>query len=263
MGCSGAVDIFVTPVVDRATTVAWERARDLLDGDTPFSIAAALDGAEAGGLAIYGADGLMAGSIAERVAEAAEAALVDRQPRPTGVVRTAGGTWFVERFEPPSDLVVFGAGDDAQPLVTLASEAGFRVTVVDHRPASLTMQRFPSAMRLVTRRPEDGVRGLPLVPAGFAVLKMHSLVHDRGWLALLVASEVGYIGMLGPRNRSEEMLTAVGGGRSERIFGPVGLDLGADGPEQVALSVVAELLAVGAGRAPAHLRDRGVAIHAP
>ena len=91
----------------------------------------------------------------------------------------------------------------------------------------------------------------------------HSLKRDTEWVRRLVATDVPYVGVLGPRARTEKMAVRIWGPvTGHRIFGPVGLDLGADGPEQVALSILAELLAVSSGREPRHLRERAVAVHA-
>jgi xanthine/CO dehydrogenase XdhC/CoxF family maturation factor len=169
---------------------------------------------------------------------------------------------FTEVLTPPPRLVVFGAGDDALPLARYAQDVGFRVAVVDHRPAALSDSRFPDEVRRFTLRPEQGVSALPLGPRTLAVVKTHSLALDREWVRGLVRTEVPYIGVLGPRARVEEILRQVEATRDRRVFGPVGLDLGTDGPEQVAVSVVAELLAVRAGRAGRHLRDREGPIHA-
>jgi xanthine/CO dehydrogenase XdhC/CoxF family maturation factor len=84
----------------------------------------------------------------------------------------------------------------------------------------------------------------------------HSLHHDTEWVRRLVASDVPYVGILGPQARTGKIVAALGPRDRARIFGPVGLDLGADGPEQVALSILAELLAVWSGREPRHLRER-------
>jgi xanthine/CO dehydrogenase XdhC/CoxF family maturation factor len=94
-------------------------------------------------------------------------------------------------------------------------------------------------------------------------VKTHSLGNDREWMRRLIGTGVGYIGVLGPRARVEEILRQLGTESDDRIFGPVGLDLGAEGPEQVALSIVAELLAVRSRRAPGHLREREGSIHGP
>jgi xanthine/CO dehydrogenase XdhC/CoxF family maturation factor len=178
----------------------------------------------------------------------------------SAVVDHAGRQLFVDVLRPPPQLTVFGAGDDAQPLASIAAQAGFEVTVVDHRPAYLTEQRFPGVRR-VLRRPGDGVDDLQLGPRHFAVVQTHALVHDRDWIAALLPRELAYIGMLGPRARSEQIMAQLGATFPDRVFAPVGLDLGADGPEQVAVSIVAEMLAVHTGREPAHLRGRKGGIH--
>jgi xanthine dehydrogenase accessory factor len=90
----------------------------------------------------------------------------------------------------------------------------------------------------------------------------HSLVHDRGWVRRLLDEGVPYVGVLGPRGRTRDLLEELGAGADPRVFGPVGLDLGADGPRQVALSIVSELLAFASGRTPRHLSLRREAIHA-
>jgi xanthine/CO dehydrogenase XdhC/CoxF family maturation factor len=168
---------------------------------------------------------------------------------------------FVDVLHPPPALVVFGAGDDARPLVALAGQTGFDVTVVDHRRAFLTPERFPPPAKLVLRRAEQGVDGLGLGRRHFAVVQTHAIQHDRDWLRALTAQPLGYLGLLGPRARKEHILRELGAAQPEKLFGPVGLDLGADGPEQVAVSIVAEMLAVNAGREPTHLRDKPGGIH--
>jgi xanthine/CO dehydrogenase XdhC/CoxF family maturation factor len=90
----------------------------------------------------------------------------------------------------------------------------------------------------------------------------HSLKRDTEWVRRLVATDVPYLGVLGPRARTEKMASGLEARERARIFGPVGLDLGAEGPEQVALSILAELLAVSSGREPRHLRERAMAVHA-
>ncbi len=101
-----------------------------------------------------------------------------------------------------------------------------------------------------------------LGPRTYAVVKTHALAHDRDWVDRLLESEVPYIGVLGPRARIDDVLQQLGAEGNGRVFGPVGLDLGADGPEQIALCIVAEVLAVLSNREPRHLRDREGVIHA-
>jgi xanthine/CO dehydrogenase XdhC/CoxF family maturation factor len=112
------------------------------------------------------------------------------------------------------------------------------------------------------RRPEDGVGGLAVGPRTFGVVKTHRIAHDREWARQLLAAGAGYVGLLGPRARTRQIRGSIGAEDDPRVFGPVGLDLGAEGPDQVALSIVAELLAASTGVAPRPLRDKEDHVHA-
>jgi xanthine/CO dehydrogenase XdhC/CoxF family maturation factor len=169
---------------------------------------------------------------------------------------------FTEVLTPPPHLIVCGAGDDSRPLVSCASEAGFAVVVVDHREAFLAPSRFPSAKRRLCLRADAAAGHLVIAPQTLAVIKTHSFARDRDWLEFFLGTPSSYIGLLGPRARGDEMLALLGVASDRRIFAPVGLNLGADGPEQIAISIVSELLAVLARQQPGHLRERGLAIHA-
>ena len=92
-------------------------------------------------------------------------------------------------------------------------------------------------------------------------MQTHALQHDRDWLRALLAQPLAYLGLLGPRTRKEQILRQLGTAEPDKLFAPVGLDLAADGPEQVAVSIVAEMLAVNAGREPGHLRRKQRGIH--
>jgi xanthine/CO dehydrogenase XdhC/CoxF family maturation factor len=258
LGCEGAVDVFLQV----ADVPSGSRVRELLASKAPFAVSTALDGPSAGrsiALSRAGAAGSTGNADLDSVAVRRAAALLEQGK--TELARAGSVLVFTEVLSPPPTLVIFGAGDDARPLAALAAEAGFFVTVVDHRPAYLTSERFPGPARLVLRRPGDGLEGLGLGARQFAVVQMHALVHDRDWLGTLLPLPLAYLGLLGPRRRKEEMLRQLGTAAAEKLFGPVGLDIGADGPEQVAISIVAELLAVHSGRTPMHLRDAPGGIH--
>ncbi|HEY6049652.1 MAG TPA: XdhC family protein [Thermoanaerobaculia bacterium] len=267
LGCSGAIDIFV----QRFGTEEREFARaqlELLSGDAPFAVGTVLGGEAAGRAVVVSAAGARTGttgqaSLDAELAAAAGAAIASRESRRQKLDHT-GADVFVEVLDPPPHLVIFGAGDDAMPLCAFSSAAGFRVTVVDHREATLEASRFPGAWRRVLLRPEDGTGSLPLGPRALAVVKTHSFGVDREWMRRLLAAGVRYAGLLGPRARAKEILTQIGADEetARRVYAPVGLDLGAEGPEQVALSIVAELLAFHASREPASLRGKTNPIHA-
>ena len=278
LGCNGSVDIFVQPVTSGDAVNVARHMRTLLAGDAPFAVSTVVRGpAAALGRMLVEGNGPPAGSTetpaldremarrAQTLLAAGESDLYDIES--TGAGTESSGV-FTEVHMPPPRLVICGAGDDAMPLAAHASQIGYRVTVVDHRPAYLSRERFPHAER-IDRRPDDGLEGLPLGPSTHLVVMTHSFAHDREWGRRLLRTEVPYIGLLGPRARRDEILEQIGvtGERAgatgmDRFFAPVGLDLGADGPEQIAVSILAELLAVRTSSVPRHLRDKDGVIHA-
>ena len=169
---------------------------------------------------------------------------------------------FIEALVPPPHVVICGAGTDAIPLVAYAAESGFRVTLLDHREGLLEPSLFPSAARRAVAHADDPEMVLPPPSRTLAVVKTHLYAHDRDWIRLLLGIGVPYVGVLGPKERTERMLSEICAGDHDRVYGPVGLDIGADGPRQVAISIVAELLAFVSQRQPQHLAQRRQAIHA-
>lgn len=262
LGCEGAVDVFVAPAAGDLLTRTAPRLTELMTKRLPLAICTPVEGPHAGSTSVLGA-GVWSGTTgsAELDAACAEHVPARLEDGKSALERIGGESVFVDILHPPPTLFLFGAGDDARPLAALAAEAGFSVTVVDHRRAYLTPERFPPPSRLVLRRPQDGVADLGLDRRSFVVIQMHALQHDRDWMRAVDEEPVAYVGLLGPRARKEHILQQLGLGDGERLFAPVGLDLGADGPEQVAISIVSEMLAVQAGRRPDHLRDKRGGIH--
>lgn len=262
LGCDGKVDVLVQPVSPGAARGAWARVRDLLDGDSPFALSALLEEGGPGGALAVGESGRLAGSLDPALdAEIEVASASALRSRRSGRQIVGSRTIFTEVLLPPPTLLVCGAGDDARPLVALAVAAGFRAWVADHRSGYLTPQRFPEARKLLPLRPEEPSIDLPCGSETYAVVMTHSLKRDAEWVRRLAGTAVPYIGVLGPRARTAKILEEPGVEGRGRVYGPVGLDLGADGPEQVALSIVAEVLSVWTGREPRHLREREVAVH--
>jgi xanthine/CO dehydrogenase XdhC/CoxF family maturation factor len=264
LGCNGLVDVLVQPATEGPLAELAGPLRDLVAGDSAFVTVTAVGGEGVGAMLVAGPGGTVHGSLGapdlDRLAADQARGLI---PAGRSVVQTiAGRQIFFEVLPPPPHLIVAGAGDDARPLVEFAAEAGFRVTLVDHRPALLVPEQYPWAARLVLARPQDQGIVLPPASRSLAVVKAHSLAIDREWARRLLAAGVPYVGMLGPRARTESVLREIGLPGDERVYGPVGLDLGADGPRQVAIAIVAELLAFIAGREPRHLAERKEAIHA-
>jgi xanthine dehydrogenase accessory factor len=152
-----------------------------------------------------------------------------------------------EWVEAPQRLFVFGAGDDAQPMVQMAGLMGWDVTVVDGRAQWARAERFPEAERVIAA---DSLDGLSIGPRDAAVVMTHSYERDRVWLAELMPCGPRYLGLLGARHRSALLVSETAarlGWSLERacagLFAPVGLDLGGDGAEAIALAVIAEIQA--------------------
>jgi len=261
LGCEGAVDVYVQRIDRAFMDGPGKQMHELARAGVPFAPITLLAGAAEGRTLVL-ARGVLSGTSGSAETDLALARRAGPLLEGDGGSERMGDA-FVDVLRPPPRLFLFGAGDDAIPLARLAAQSGFEVTVVDHRPAYLTRERFPPPLHLSLRRPESGVSGLPLTISrrNFAVVQTHALSHDRDWLRALADQPLAYIGLLGPRVRKEQVLREVALD-AEKLFAPIGLDLGADGPEQVAVSIVAEMLAVHARREPSHLRVRQAGIHA-
>ena len=264
VGCEGQVDVFVEAADARP------RERALLDGRRPFVVCTLLDGKRERGngtrLVVTGdgAEGDLGSADLNRNATTRARELLETGE--SGIQEIAGRTVFFDVLVPPPQLVVLGAGDDARPLVRFAAEVGFRVVVVDRRPGYLTADRFPAAAALVQSAGDELEDALPLDAECYAVVMNHNFADDQAYVRALLKAPVAYVGILGPRQRTERILrnlSAEGSTDEGRVYGPVGLDIGTDGAEQVALAVIAEILAVRSGRRARSLRERRAAIHAP
>jgi xanthine/CO dehydrogenase XdhC/CoxF family maturation factor len=181
----------------------------------------------------------------------------------------AGAGIFFDNVQPPVPLVIFGAGDDARPLVRIAKELGWHVTLADPRREFATQDRFPSVDAISVAPAADLVARTSIPPEALAVVMTHHYVHDLPILRDLLTKDLSYIGLLGPRKRAERILSDLAhegmvptAKMRGRLHAPVGLDLGADTPEEVALSMIAEMRAVLAGRDGRPLRLREKPIHA-
>jgi len=166
-------------------------------------------------------------------------------------------------------MVICGAGHDAVPLVRAAAGLGWNAVVVDDRPAFLTLERFPDATDFVPlERPDEATAKAPLDARTYAVVMTHNFLRDKDYLRALLASPARFIAMLGPAARTQRVLLDLreeGPELSEddlaRLHAPAGLDLGAEGPEEIAAAIVAEIVAVKRGREGGFLRDRSGPIH--
>lgn len=178
--------------------------------------------------------------------------------------------FFFELIETPIELFVFGAGHDAPALCELATTLGLQVSVFDHRKSASDPARFPGAVRVAQIKPEDQDSFPQITKNCFCVVMAHNFLVDKQVLSHVLKSKAKYIGALGPKKRTEKILQqlhAEGIGPTEeqllRLHAPIGLDIGAECPEQIALSILAEIQARASNRQAGFLRDRQDPIHEP
>jgi len=176
---------------------------------------------------------------------------------------------LVEIIQPPVQLVVFGAGYDAIPVVQFAKTLGWDVTVLDSRHTYATRERFPDADNILTYWNAADVGSLvELSSHTVAVVMTHQYLQDREFLKLLLSSQARYIGLLGPRSRTDQLFEDLrdqgfvpSAERMTRVYAPIGLNIGTETAEEVALSIISEIQAVLSDRVPIHLKDFDGPLH--
>ena len=282
LGCQGIVQILLEPLDFQDPNNPLELLRRWADATahapavvaTVFAGAGPSDEVQVGQRLLLLANGSVESTLPDtaalyqplladaRAALAAGRPATRHYPAGSGAVRVS-----LEILRPPVRLTVYGAGNDVQPLVRLAAGLGWRVTVVDGRPAQVQPARFPEAyavrvlpLEQVAQQPSDGA---------FALLMTHNYYYDLAVLRhLLPDATTPYIGLLGPRKKYERLLQDLvkdtpdaAAQLHSRLHSPIGLNLGAETPEEIALSIVAEIQAVLTGRPAGFLRDSPYPIH--
>ncbi|HEY9801055.1 MAG TPA: XdhC/CoxI family protein [Leptolyngbyaceae cyanobacterium] len=178
---------------------------------------------------------------------------------------------LIEVIHPLVPLLVFGSGYDVIPVVQLAKHLGWHITVIDDRPGYLRSDRFPQADQILWCESDhpDSYQHL-LTPQTVAVVMTHRYLSDLAFLKTLIPSPVRYLGVLGPKRRMQKFWDDLSAeniiptsAQTQRIYNPVGLDIAAETPQEIALSIVAEIQAVIGGRRGNFLRDRPGSIHSP
>ena len=166
---------------------------------------------------------------------------------------------FFDASSPAPELLIFGAGHDAIPLTVQAVTLGWTVRIADARAAFLTVSRFPNC-QLILAAPEEFSSQIKIAPRTFAIIMNHHLERDKASLEWVLHQDTAYVGVLGPKSRFEKMRSSSMG---EHVRNPIGLDIGAESPDEVALAIMAELIAVRRGFIGGLLNGRQGKIHQP
>ncbi len=261
IGCNGATELLVVPADDAGR---WAEQITLSrTGRSPLAVVHELVGPRFSRLYVL-LDGVHFGSLSDQVAESETIALAKRAiaAGESAAVSVEGRRMMVEVLGAPPRLLICGAGHDADPLAHYASDLGFEVVVSDERPALLSPERFPFA-HLVPSLPSELSTDIELDRRTYVVIMSHNYLRDLDYLRSLLDTDVSYIGALGPGARLERLVADLeesgcypSADDLAKMHGPAGLDIGADGPKEIAWAVMAEILAVRRSKAAGFLRDR-------
>jgi xanthine dehydrogenase accessory factor len=255
LSCGGEVDIFVETLESDGSDPVIEAVRTAIETSRPVALLTVLDGEHAGGRAAATAGGGLVGSLGAVFTE--QATVAAARPRLAsglpGVEEIAGVRVFVDPIVPAPQLVVIGAVHIAIPLTKMAVAAGFIVSVVDPRTAFNNAERITNAERLVTAWPDEALPRFDLGPRDAAVCLAHDPKFEDPALTALLRTETGYIGAIGSRGtHAKRVVRLHEAGFTDtdiaRIHSPVGLNLGAQTPEEIAVAILAEIVAVRRGK---------------
>lgn len=239
LGCRGAVHLFAEP--PRLARDTLDALRAVRDGAAPAYLLTSLDGER------------------RQISSDEAATLADGHDPERPVLI---GDAVLDPMHPPVHLVVCGAGPDAAAVVHAGRRLGWRVTLTDPRRVRLASDRFGDA-DLVDAEPADAPERVGVNARTAVVVMSHDYARDGAYVAGFIGRGAAYLGVLGPRDRTDRLLAEFASGADEAVLhAPAGLDVGADGAEEVAISIVAEILATLHGHSGGRLRDRRGPIHA-
>ena len=278
LGCQGIIDVLIEPLDHEASVGPIHQLRSFLAHRHRAALAT-----------VYRVDGATESRVGQRMMlhnkqwierTVADSGLADRIAHDLSKVQRSGESVskvyelaagevevFLEAMNPSLHLLIFGGGYDAVPVAQLAKAVGWQVTVTDDCIAHLAPKRFPEADAVVAINRHEAANHLSVDEHTAALLISHNYNYDIAVLASLLTTSVPYIGILGPDKRAnrmrEELMAKEGWTQQddERIYAPVGLNIGAETPDEIALSIVAEIQAKFNGRSAGFLRDIDQPIH--
>ena len=253
VGCDGLMRVLLQPLV---STRAYEPFATMLaafDGEEAAVVSTIVESnlssaPLAATFVLMSGESRVFGAVEDIAAEVATSAakfLEEGEQASQSLSRDGGEAQVMHSLiRPAAKLLLLGGGLDAEPLLRYASDMGWKCTVVDHRPGYLEKGDFAVADNVVCCAADELASNVELSGYAAAVVMSHHLVSDGDYLAQLAATEIAYIGLLGPAGRRERLLSdlgAVGSKLEGRLYGPAGLDIGGRGPSAIALSIVAQL----------------------
>ncbi len=280
LGCNGVITVLIEPSTLPTLNARLGHYENFLHTQQPTTVAT-----------IYSAEGVLKSQIgktlclmqaqdpisniehhdlAQALCREAQEALAQRYTTCKQYSVTHGAAEvLIETLLPPMHLVIFGAGYDAVPLVKIAKELSWRVSIIDYRASYLAHERLALADRRILTKAQDLATLTLERECTAAVLLSHNFEYDVAVLAKLLPLQLPYLGVLGPKRRTEKLLAELQKRQLElddshlleNLYAPVGLDIGAELPEEIALAILAEIKAVMMRRKGSFLRERNAPIH--
>jgi len=243
--------------IDKGETIALVTVVDS-EGSTPSGIGTKM---------LVNKDGLVAGTIGGGITEAkiikeAKEAIKEGKERflayhltkeesARGEGAICGGDMkiFIDILQPREEILIFGAGHIAMYLSKLAKIVGFRVTVIDERKEFANQERFPEADQIITEKISKALNYAKITSSNYAIIVTKGHLQDEEVLNLVIQSNAAYIGMIGSPKKNEAVFQHLRekGVREERInkvYSPIGIDIGAQTPEEIAVSIIAEIIKI-------------------
>lgn len=255
LGCNGTVFVMLERLRPKSPSIALKLLRQVRDRQEPAAMATIIatsrrTSVRVGDQVVSGAGPALRNPTLDfTVRKALRKTLTEKKSS----LRLYSGSHgdvevFFEYLAPPPRLVIFGAGHDAQPLVRMSKLLGWHVSVIDSRGHFARPERFPQADAVILADLDGAFDLAPLINDAAVAVMTHSYRQDRHWLGQLLQGAPAYVGQLGPRERTERLLSDIrqhspASGVLQTLHYPMGLDLGGDAPESVALSILAEMTA--------------------
>ncbi|MBX2915123.1 MAG: XdhC family protein [Cyclobacteriaceae bacterium] len=273
LGCNGVIDVLIEPL-DVNDTQTIQQFTAFADAQTPMALATIFSGLGVGEKLLLTEQGIVQSDFHNEALAAAvkpdlQKVFKSRKSQAHKyLVHGIEQEVFIELIQPSISVIIFGGGFDARPVSELAKSLGWNVSVTDECVAHIAPIFFPTADKLSLCQREFIDRDFNITPYTACVLMSHNYEYDRDVLKKLLKTNTPYIGILGPRKRFDKMLVeykAVGITVSEvdfeRIHAPIGLDIGAEAPDEIALSIISEIQTKFTNRSGGYLKNHNGPIH--
>ncbi len=275
LGCNGVIDVFIEPLDEHNQKNAINQFSSLVNTKEPVVLATIFSGSNSvGEKFLLSNSGDVTSSFSNielnKLVQSDLLKLIEskRSEAKTYVIGDEQFEVFIELIQPTLSLIIFGGGFDARPVSELAKSLGWNVSVTDECVAHIAPIFFPTADKLSLCQREFIDRDFEITPFTACVLMSHNYEYDRDVLRKLLGAHTPYIGILGPRKRFDKMqqeFSVAGITLSEfdlqRIHSPIGLDIGAEAPDEIALSIISEIQSKFSNRSGGFLKYHSGPIH--